>query len=390
MAAHDGNAMTHLFSPLSLRELTLRNRIAISPMCTYSAKEGVANDFHLAHYGRFGFGGAGLVMLEATATAPEGRISHGDLGLWDDTQIAPLARIASLVKAQGGAVGIQLCHAGRKAARQRPWHGNGPLGDEDLQQRGETGWPLVSPSAIAFGPDYDTPSALGEQDMATVTQQFVDAVRRAHVAGFDVVELHLAHGFLLHSFMSPSTNHREDAFGGDFVGRHRFPLQVVVATRDAWPAERPLFTRLSALDGVDGGRTFDETLAFAHELGKVGVDVIDCSSGGIGGHSASTAGGGGPRGYGFQVPYAERIRREAGVASMAVGLITEPDLANAVIAEGRADLIAIGRQALVNPNWPLHAEATLGHNDPAAPFHNWPEQYGWWLNGRQKIINAMR
>ncbi|WP_028600889.1 NADH:flavin oxidoreductase/NADH oxidase [Ottowia thiooxydans] len=382
--------MTHLFSPLRLRELTLRNRIAISPMCTYSATDGVANDFHLAHYGRFALGGAGLVMLEATATAPEGRISHGDLGLWDDAQIEPLARIASLVKAQGGAVGIQLCHAGRKAARQRPWHGNGPLGAEDLALRGESGWPLVSPSAIPFGADYETPSALEETDISAVMQQFVDAAGRANAAGFDVVELHVAHGFLLHSFMSPVTNHREDAFGGDFQERHRFPLQVVAAVRQAWPADHPLFARVSALDGVDGGRSFDETLAFSRELGRVGVDVIDCSSGGIGGHSASTAGGGGPRSYGFQLPYAERIRRETGVASMAVGLITEPELADSAIADGRADLIAIGRQALVNPNWPLHAEAALGRHDPAAPFQNWPEQYGWWLNGRQKIINAMR
>ncbi|MGB3070211.1 MAG: NADH:flavin oxidoreductase/NADH oxidase [Ottowia sp.] len=381
--------MADLFSPLRLRELTLRNRIAISPMCTYSATDGIANDFHLAHYGRFGLGGAGLVMVEATATAPEGRISHGDLGLWNDAQIEPLARIARLIKAQGAAAGIQLCHAGRKAARQRPWHGNGPLGADDLSLRGETGWPLVSPSAVAFGADYETPSELGLDDLAEVIGQFTEAARRARAAGFDVVELHLAHGFLLHSFMSPVTNQRDDAFGGDFSSRHRFPLQVVAAVREVWPAGQPLFTRVSALDGVDGGRSFDDTLAFCRELKLAGVDVVDCSSGGIGGHSASTARGGGPRGYGFQVPYAERIRREAGVASMAVGLITEPSLADEVIANGRADLVAIGRQALFDPNWPLHAQAALGRNDPAEPFGSWPEQYGWWLNGRQKIIEGL-
>lgn len=388
MEAFDG-AMTHLFSPLRLRELTLRNRIAISPMCTYSARDGVANDFHLAHYGRFGLGGAGLVMLEATAVVPEGRISHGDLGLWNDAQIEPLARIVRQVKAQGAAVGIQLCHAGRKAARQRPWHGNGPLGADDLSLRGESSWPLVSASAIAFGDGYEEPTALKQDDIAEMVQRFTDAVRRAHVAGFDVVELHMAHGFLLHSFMSPITNRRDDAYGGDFSARHRFPLQVVSAMRNVWPAEKPLFVRLSALDGAEGGRSFDDTLAFASELRSAGVDVIDCSSGGISGHSASTARNG-TRGYGFQVPYADRIRNEAGVASMAVGLITEPELANDVIASGRADLIAIGRQALVDPNWPLHAEARLGRNDPANPFGHWPEQYGWWLNGRQKIIDAMK
>lgn len=381
--------MPHLFSPLRLRALTLRNRIVISPMCTYSATDGRADDFHLAHYGRFGLGGAGLVMLEATAVAPEGRISHGDLGLWCDAQIEPLARIVRLVRAQGAAIGIQLCHAGRKAARQRPWHGNGPLAEDDLARRGERDWPLVSPSAIAFGAGHATPSALQADGIAATVQQFVDAVRRARAAGFDVVELHAAHGFLLHSFMSPVTNQREDGYGGDFARRHRLPLEVAAAVRAAWPQENPLFTRVSALDGADGGRSFEDTLAFCRALGQAGVDVVDCSSGGIAGHSASTAGGGGPRGYGFQVPYAERIRREAGVASLAVGLITEPSLADEVIAQGRADLIAIGRQALVDPNWPLHAEAALGRHDPAHPFRSWPEPYGWWLNGRQKIIDAM-
>jgi len=381
--------MTHLFSPLKLRETTLRNRIAISPMCTYSATNGVANDFHLTHYGRFGLGGAGLVMIEATAIVPEGRISHGDMGLWNDGQIEPLARIVRVVKAQGAAIGIQLCHAGRKAARQRPWHGNGALNEKDRVQRGETGWPLVSPSAIPFGAGYTVPAELSLADIADVRQQFVEAACRALQAGFDLVELHAAHGFLLHSFMSPVTNQRRDAYGGDFVGRHRLSLELVAAVREHWPSGKPLFVRVSALDGVDHGRNFDESLAFAREAGRAGVDVIDCSSGGIAGHSASTAGVGGPRGYGFQVPYAERIRRESGVASMAVGLITEPALAEAVIADGRADLIAIGRQALVDPNWPLHAQAELGRNDRASPFKSWPEPYGWWLNGRQKIIDNM-
>lgn len=382
--------MADLFSPLALRGSTLRNRVAISPMCTYSASEGIANDFHLAHYGRFGLGGAGLVMLEATAIVPEARISYGDLGLWDDAQIEPLARIVRVVKAQGATVGIQLCHAGRKAGRQRPWHGNGPLGPADLAQRGETPWSLVSASALPFGDGYGVPAELTLEEIAHVRQQFAYAVRRAQQAGFDVIELHAAHGFLLHSFMSPLTNRRDDAYGGAFAGRHRLALEVVRAAREAWPSGQPLFVRVSAQDGAPGGRDFDETLAFAREAGEAGVDVVDCSSGGLVGHSASTASGGGPRGYGFQVPFAERIRREAGVASMAVGLITEPALADSVIAMGRADLIAIGREALFDPNWPLHAQIALGRNDQTAPFRSWPEPYGWWLNGRQRIIENMR
>lgn len=380
----------HLFTSLTLRETTLRNRVAISPMCTYSAIDGVANDFHLAHYGRFALGGAGLVMLEATAVVPDARISYGDLGLWSEAQIEPLARIVRMAKAQGASIGIQLCHAGRKAARQRPWHGNGPLGSVDRAERGETGWPLVSASAIAFGSGYTEPTELAVDDIAHVRQQFADAVRRARDAGFDIVELHAAHGFLLHSFISPLTNRRADGYGGDFHGRHRLALEVVRDARAIWPPGQPLFVRVSALDGAEGGREFTETLDFARAASVAGVDVIDCSSGGLVGHSASTASGGGPRSYGFQVPYAERLRTEAGVASMAVGLITEPTLADAIVAEGRADLVAIGRQALFDPNWPLHAQIALGRHDKAAPFASWPEPYGWWLNGRQRIIENMR
>ena len=382
--------MPHLFSPLCLRGTTLRNRVAISPMCTYSARNGIAGDFHLAHYGRFALGGAGLVMLEATAIAPWGRISHGDLGLWDDAHIEPLSRIVRVVKDQGAAIGIQLCHAGRKAARQRPWHGNGPLGAEDQTRRGESGWPLASASPMAFGVGYSVPAELSHDGITQVRQQFSDAVKRASAAGFDIVELHAAHGFLLHSFMSPLANRRTDTYGGTFKGRHRLPLEVISIARDAWPVDRPLFVRVSALDGADGGRPLDETLAFAREAAAAGVDVVDCSSGGLQGHSASTASAGGSRTYGFQVPYAERIRREAGVASMAVGLITEPALADAVIAEERADLIAIGRQALFDPNWPLHAEQVLGRTPAEGSFGSWPEPYGWWLEGRQRILETMK
>ncbi len=378
--------MTHLFSKLELRAVTIRNRIAISPMCTYSAQDGLANDFHLAHYGRFGLGGAGLVMIEATSVSPEGRISHGDLGLWSDEHIAPLARIVKVLKDQGATVGIQLCHAGRKANRQRPWHGNGPISADDLA-RGEGLWPLKAPSPIAFGNGYQVPEELSVEEIARTRQYFKDAVRRADEACFDIIELHGAHGFLLHSFMSPVTNKRADAYGGDFDGRYRFAFEVVDDTRALWPDEKPLFVRVSALDGVDGGRDFDETVQLAAALRKRGVDVIDCSSGGIGGHSASTSPAARePRGFGFQVPYAERIRKETGIATMAVGLITEPHFADSIIAEGRSDLVAIGREALMDPNWALHAEATLGRLRQEAPFESWPVQYGWWLNGRHKML----
>ncbi|MDN5844052.1 MAG: NADH:flavin oxidoreductase/NADH oxidase [Alcaligenaceae bacterium] len=380
--------MADLFSSLQLRDVSIRNRIAISAMCMYSAHEGEASDFHLAHYGRFGLGGAGLVMIEATAVLPEGRISHGDLGLWSDRHIEPLARIVRLLKSQGATVGIQLCHSGRKANRQRPWHGNGPVGDEDQTLRGEATWPIKAPSAIAFGREYQVPTETTYRDMADIREAFVAAVERANLAGFDIVELHAAHGFLLHSFMSPLTNLRSDAYSGSFEGRHRYALEVVGDMRAAWPRERPMFVRVSAQDGVEGGRTLADTVAFAQALKAAGVDVIDCSSGGLAGHSASTSRD--APSYGFQIPYAQAVRSEADIATMAVGLITEPELANAAIAEGRTDLVAIGRQALFDPNWPLHAEAALGVADDSNPYASWPVQYGWWLNGRHKTLASLR
>jgi len=380
--------MAHLFSRLRLRGVDIRNRIAISPMCMYSAHDGEASDFHLVHYGRFGLGGAGLVMIEATAVLPEGRISHGDLGLWSERQVEPLARIVRLLKSQGATVGIQLCHGGRKANRQRPWHGNGPVGKEDLAVRGEGTWPIKAPSALAFGKGYQVPAEVTYRDMIDIRDAFVAAAERACRAGFDIVEIHAAHGFLLHAFMSPVTNRRSDAYSGSFEGRHRYALEVVGDVRAAWPEDRPLFVRLSALDGVEGGRTFADTIAFARELKAVGVDVVDCSSGGLAGHSASTSRT--ASGFGFQVPYAEDIRREADVATMAVGLITQPELADSIIAEGRADLVAIGREALFNPNWPLHAEAALGRADASNPYTSWPTQYGWWLNGRHRTLAGLQ
>lgn len=377
-----------LLSSVSLREVPLRNRIVISPMCMYSADAGMADDFHLAHYARFGLGGAGLVMLEATAVIPDGRISHGDLGIWSDEHIEPLKRIVDLLKRLGAAVGIQLCHAGRKAARQRPWQGNGPIGESDAA-RGERPWPLTSASAFAMGSGYQLPAEISRSEMERIRDAFVAAARRADAAGFDVVELHAAHGFLLHSFMSPVSNHRTDAYGGDFEGRHRYPCEVIGAVREAWPQDRPLFTRISMEDGADGGRDFSETLAFIARIGALGVDVVDCSSGGIGGHSASTSTGQLPPALGFQIPKVSHIKAQTGALTMAVGLITDPFLADAAIRNGDADLIGIARQALVEPNWPLHAEQTLEAGPQADCFASWPHQYGWWLKRRRPALEKL-
>ncbi len=368
-----------LFQPFRARGVTLRNRVVVSPMCQYSAVDGVASDWHAVQYGRFAVGGAGLVFLEATAVLPEGRITHGDLGLWSDEQVAPLARIAAFLKAQGAAAGLQIGHAGRKASMQRPWHGNGPL-DETDAARGELPWEIVAPTAMPIGDGWLVPRALDEAGIGRVRDAFAAAAGRALRAGFDALELHMAHGYLLHSFLSPVTNRRNDAWGGDADGRMRLPLDVARAVRAAWPADRPLFARISCVDGVEGGLELEDQIAFAGRLREAGVDVVDCSSGGVAG--SATAAKGPPRTYGFQLPYAARIRAEAGVATMAVGLIVDPRQAEAALREGQADLIAIGREALEDPNWAQRAAAALGA--PGYAFS--PLQHGWWLANRAPVV----
>ena len=369
-----------LLEPIALRGLRLRNRIVISPMCQYSAEEGVANDWHLVQYGRFAVGGAGLVFVEATAVLPEGRITHGDLGIWSEEQVAPLARIAAFVKAQGAAAGIQIGHAGRKASMQRPWYGNGPLNAEDVA-RGDKPWAIVAPSALPLDEGWLVPEALSEDGIARVRDGFLAAAERSLRAGFDVIEIHMAHGYLLHEFLSPLTNRRNDGWGGDRAGRMRLPLEIARGVRRIWPEDRPVFVRISAVDGAEGGLTVEDSVAFAAALKAEGVDVVDCSSGGLTG--SATAAKGPPRDYGFQVPFAERVRREAGIATMAVGLIVDPRQAEAILQEGRADLIAIGRQALENPNWTQHAAAVLAGG---MRFDEWPKQHGWWLDLRAKLL----
>lgn len=373
-----------LFTPLALRGVTLRNRIVISPMCQYSAVDGVANDWHFAHLARFALGGAGLVFVEATAVDRDGRITHGDLGLWSDAQIPPLQRIAAFLRAQGAVPAIQLAHAGRKASMQRPWHGNGPLDDSD-RQRGEDVWRIVAPSAVAMDQGWLVPAELDRAEMAALREQWRQAALRALAAGFEVIEVHGAHGYLLNTFLSPLANRRSDAYGGDREGRMRFPLEIAETVRAVWPKDKPVFFRVSAIDGVEGGWTLEDTLALARALAARGIDVIDCSSGGIAGSATAARI---PRTPGFQVPFAERVRRESGVKTMAVGLILAPQQAESVVQNGQADLVAIGREALYDPNWPLHAERAL--RGDAAGFADWPVQAGWWLERRERGLRALR
>lgn len=373
---------SHLFSPIELRGLALKNRVVIPPMCQYSAHDGLVTDYHLVHYGRLALGGAGLVILEASAVVPEGRITHGDVGIWSDDHLPGLARIAAFLKGQGAAAGIQLAHAGRKASMQRPWHGNGPLSEAD-HARGDRPWAIVGPGVTPMDEGWLVPDALDEAGIARLVAAFADGARRAHAAGFDAVEIHCAHGYLLHSFLSPLSNGRDDAYGGDRAGRMRLPLAVAEAVRAAWPAEKPLFARVSAVDGVEGGLTIEDTVAFAGELRARGVDVVDCSSGGLSGSATAARV---RRDYGFQVGYAERVRREAGATTMAVGLVVDPEQAEAIVAEGRADLVAVGREALADPNWPLRAEAALGAAAEEATHASWPQQSGWWLERRAREL----
>lgn len=374
-----------LFTPLEIRGVTLKNRVVIAPMATYSALDGVGQDWHMAHLGRFALGGAGCVMVEATAVTDHGRITNGDLGIWSSAHVVPLKRIAALMKAQGTVPAIQLAHAGRKGSMQRPWHGNGPLTAADLA-RGDKSWPIISAVAEAMAPGYLVPQAMSVSDIAALRQHWVDAALRSVEAGFELIELHNAHGYLMHQFLSPLSNKRNDAYGGDFDGRTRFPLEVAEAVRKAIPASMPLFVRISAVDGMEGGWTMDDSVAYAKALAARGVDVMDCSSGGLVGSATAARV---KRTWGFQVPYAERIRREAGMKSMAVGLIVDPRHAEEIIEKGQADLIAIGREALVNPCWPQMAEVALGRPMSDA-LDDWTVQYGWWLKLRERAIADIR
>lgn len=378
----------HLFSPIALRNVIAKNRIVVSPMCQYSAENGVANDWHLVHLGKFAQGGAGIVMTEATAVNAEGRITHGDLGLWNDGQIAPLKRIAAFLRANSSVPAIQLAHAGRKASMQRPWYGNAALTAED-HARGDKPWSIVAPSAIPMDDGWLMPHELTETELKQLREDFRLATLRAVEADFDILEVHCAHGYLLHQFLSPLSNTRNDAYGGDRAGRMKFPLEVIETVRAAWPKERPLFVRISSIDGVDGGLEISDSVAFVNAAKARGADVIDCSSGGLMGPATA---GRIPRGYGFQVPFSEQIRSETKVTTMAVGLITHPQQAENILAEGKTDLVAVGREALFDPNWPLHAELALRDTKGEigdGTFDSWPKQYGWWLERREPGLRKL-
>lgn len=341
--------MSHLFAPFTLKSITLRNRIGVSPMCEYSADDGVANDWHLVHLGARAVGGAGLVIVEATAVSPAARITPGDLGLWAERHVEPLARINRFVKQHGAVPGIQIAHAGRKAGAARPWEGGGHLADA------AGGWEPVAPSAIAFGDGLDrVPQALTVAEIKGVQVDFVAAAKRALAAGFEWLELHAAHGYLAHEFLSPLANGRTDEYGGGFENRIRFLIETARAVRAVWPEQLPLTARLSCTDWVEGGWDLEQCVELAKRLKAEGLDLIDCSSGGMVPQAKIAVG------PGYQVPFAERIRRDAQIATAAVGMITEPKQADEIVRTGRADVVLLARELLRDPYWPAHAARVLG------------------------------
>jgi 2,4-dienoyl-CoA reductase-like NADH-dependent reductase (Old Yellow Enzyme family) len=367
-AEHDREVpQADLLSPFRLRDVTLRNRIAMSPMCQYSTHEGLADDWHLVHLGSRAAGGAALVMVEATAVTRDGRISPGDMGLWDDRHIEPLARIARFVHSQGAAAGIQLAHAGRKASCEPPWNGGA-----SLKTPSAGGWAVVGPSAIPFSDGDPVPVPLDERGIDAIVAAFGAAAARAVAAGFRIVEIHAAHGYLLHEFLSPLANRREDAYGGSEENRMRLPLRVAAGLREALPAGFPLLVRISATDWADGGWDIDDSVALARRLKDLGVDLIDVSSGGLVPRARI------PVAKGYQVPFARRIREEAGIATAAVGLITDPHDADEIVTGGDADLVFIGRELLREPYWALKAQQELG-GEPA-----WPLPYGYAVRRRHR------
>lgn len=357
-AADQSNAAAHLFSPLPIRAITLPNRIVVSPMCQYSCHDGFVNDWHLVHLGSRAVGGAGLIFVEASAVEERGRISPGDVGIWKDEHIEPLARMTRFMKSQGAFAGIQLAHAGRKASTDVPWRGTRPLFD------GEGGWQPVAPSPLPFDHGHPVPAELSVGEIRKIVEAFAAAAQRALKAGFEVIELHGAHGYLLHEFVSPLSNHRTDEYGGSFDNRIRFVCEVAKAVRAVWPDRLPLFLRVSATDWVEGGWTIDDSVQLARAVKPLGVDLVDCSSGGTVPHATI------PLGPGYQVAFAERIRRETGMLTGAVGLITEPQQADEIICGGHADLVLLAREFLREPYWPLKASQELGAGVAA------PVQYG--------------
>jgi len=367
-----------LLSPCTLRGLTLRNRVVVSPMCQYASRDGAPGDWHLVHLGKFALGGAGLVFCEETAVEERGRKTHGCAGIYADGHVPAYRRITDFIRGAGAAPGIQLGHAGRKASCGPPWTNFRPLTEDDAR-RGMAPWRGVSASMLPAKAGALVPEALDGDQIRAMVETWRRAAVRSVDAGFEVCEIHGAHGYLIHQFLSPLANRRGDEWGGSLAGRMRFALAIAEAVRAAWPADRPVFFRVSAVDGEGGSWDMDDTVALARALRERGVDVVTCSSGGINGPLNMAVV---PRVPGYQVPYAERVRREAGVAACAVGLITEPAQAEAVLREGRADLIALARELMVDPNWPVRAARELGMPQPLDLL---PPDYAWWLKRREDI-----
>jgi 2,4-dienoyl-CoA reductase-like NADH-dependent reductase (Old Yellow Enzyme family) len=367
-----------LLQPLALRGVTVPNRLVVAPMCQYAVTDGLVGDYHLVHLGRFALGGFGLVMVEATGVTAEGRISPGDVGLWDDAQIPGLARIAAFLSEHGSVPAIQLAHAGGKASTLRPWDGHGPV-TAGSARPGDEPWTAVSPSGVPMGEGWPAPHPLDLAEMAEVREAFVAATRRALAAGFQVAEVHAAHGYLLNQFLSPLTNLRDDQYGGSLENRMRFPLEVVQAVRAVWPADLPLVVRVSAVDAQRDGTTLADTIVFARELKALGVDAIDVSGGGIG------VGWQHPIGYGYQVPFAAAIGDQAGIATMAVGLVVDPQQAEAIVATGQADLVAVAREAQDDPNFAVHAAREL----TGGSYETYPVQAGPRLAARDRLLHRL-
>ncbi len=364
-----------LFSPLTLRGLTLKNRIVVAPMCQYSAKDGHLTDWHYQHHSRFALGGVGLAFFEATGVTKNGRITPGCTGIWDDNQIPAYTKIIDIYKSHGCAVGIQIGHSGRRGSCTRPWDGAVPITSDDA----EPGWQIVGPSPIPEREGYPVPRGLTKAEIGELVEDFTAGAERALKAGFDTVEVHGAHGYLLHSFMSPVSNHRMDEFGGSLENRMRLPLMVSKAVREVWPDDLPVFYRASCVDNVEGGLVLEDTIALAKELKKIGIDVVDCSSGGMSGPSTLAEKNQGP---GFQVPYSDAIRSGADISTIAVGLIVDPEHAENILEEGKADMIALAREFLSDPSWPYRAAIKLGLENPHSVL---PDKFGFFLERRPPV-----
>ena len=370
-----------LFQPIKIRDVTLKNRVVVAPMHQYAAVKGYPTDWHLMNAGRFAAGGAGLVFIESTKVERRGCGTAGDMGLWDDSYTEHFRRLADFIRSQNSVPAIQLGHSGRKARRFRPWEGGAPLTEEGAIKAGVDDWDdweLVAPSAIGASETEPIPRALSFGEIQKTIENWSEAARRANEAGFEVLEIHAAHGYLLHQFLSPKANLRTDEYGGSESKRMRLPLEIAEAVRANWPEDKPLFIRLSVED--DAGWGPDESVRFSKLVRAKGVDVIDCSSGGMRGSPVLSAG---PVGYGYQVPYAEKIRKETDLMSMAVGLIVHAEQAEEILQSGRADLIAIAREFLHNPNWALDAALKLGVEDA---FKVTPPAYDYWLEKRSSSV----